>query len=129
MLQKVIQIVLGKIKNCLLYNALIIVITFHSAHGIRVKLVSNWEHNMLCTQSLQALHRKGISLLTHLKILFLTCKCVFYRPELNAKGRRPHKIEFHKSWNDTYQSIELKNRWEKWGYLCSYHVYSHIYGL
>ena len=41
---------------------------------------------MSYTKSLQVLHRKGISMLTDLKVSSLTCKCVFYRPELNAKG-------------------------------------------
>ena len=31
---------------------------FHSAHGIRFKLVSNWEQSMLYAKSLQVLHRK-----------------------------------------------------------------------
>ena len=71
---------------------------FHSAHGIRVRLVSNCEQNMLYTKSLQVLHRKGISILTSLKVSSLTCKCVFYRPELNAKAGA-HGIEFCKPWN------------------------------
>ena len=49
-------------------------------------MVSNWEQSMLYTKSLQVLHRKGISMLTSLKVSSLTCKCVFYRTELNAKG-------------------------------------------
>ena len=32
-------------------------------------------------------------MLTDLKVSSLTCKCVFYRPELNAKGG-PRGIEF-----------------------------------
>ena len=68
---------------------------FHSAHGIRFKLVSNWEQSMLYTKSLQVLHRKGISMLTGLKVSSLTCKCVFYRPELNAKAVA-HGIELCK---------------------------------
>ena len=51
---------------------------------------------MLYTKSLQVLHRNGISVLTGLKVSSLTGKCVFYRPEINAKGR-PHRIEFFKS--------------------------------
>ena len=50
---------------------------------------------MLYTKSLQVLHRKGISMLTGLKVSSLTCKCVFYGPELNAEAR-PHGIEFCK---------------------------------
>ena len=68
---------------------------FHPAHGIRVRLVSNWEQNMLYTKSLQVLHRKGISMLTGLKVSSLTCKCVFYGPELIAKAG-PHGIDFCK---------------------------------
>ena len=68
---------------------------FHSAHGIRFKLVSHWEQSMLSTKSLQVLHRKGISMLTDLEVSSLTCKCVFYRPELNLKAGA-HGIEFCK---------------------------------
>ena len=75
-----------------------IVILFHWAHGIRFKLVSNWEQSMLYTKSLEVLHREGISMLTGLKVSSLTCKCVFYRPELNAKAGT-HRIEFFKPWN------------------------------
>ena len=73
---------------------------FHSAHGIRVKLVSNWEQSMLYTKSLQVLHRKGISMLTGLKVPYLTCKHVFYRLEPNAKAG-PYGMEFWKPWNET----------------------------
>ena len=51
---------------------------------------------MLYIKSLQVLQRKGIYLLTGLKVPSLTCKCVFYRPVLNAKAG-PHGIEFCKS--------------------------------
>ena len=34
----------------------------------------------------QILSRKRISVLTGLKVLSLTCNCVIYRPEHNAKG-------------------------------------------
>ena len=61
---------------------------------------SNWEQSMLYTKSLQVLNRKGISMLTALKMSSLKCKCVFYRPELNAKGG-PRGIEFFKPWNET----------------------------
>ena len=77
---------------------------FHSAHGIRLKLVSNWEQNMLYTKSLQVLLRKGISMLTGLKVSYLTFKCVFYRPELNAKAGA-HGIEFCKPWNIPMDTI------------------------
>ena len=74
------------------------VIVFHSAHRIRFKLVSNWEQSMLYTKSLHVLHATGISMLTGLKVSSLTCKCVFYRPKLNAKPEA-HGIEFCKPWN------------------------------
>ena len=61
---------------------------------------SNWEQSMLYTKSLPVLNRKGIFMLTALKMSSLTCKCVFYRPELNAKGG-PRGIEFWKPWNET----------------------------
>ena len=65
----------------------------HSAHEIRVKLVWNWEQSMLYTKSLQVLHWKGIHMFTDSKVFSLTCKCVFYRPELNAKGE-PMELNF-----------------------------------
>ena len=67
----------------------------HSTPGMRVKLVSNWEQNMLYTKSLHVLHRKGISLLAGSKVFSSTCKCVFYGPERNTKGG-PHGNEFCK---------------------------------
>ena len=57
---------------------------------------------------------KGISMLTGLKVSFLTCKWVFYRSELNAKAG-PHGIEFCKPCNETYQLIELKEYTRKMG--------------
>ena len=63
---------------------------------------------------LEVLHRKGISMLTDLKLSSLTCKCVFYRPELNAKAG-PHVIEFCRPWNETYQWIEFKEYTRKMG--------------
>ena len=78
---------------------------------------SNWGQSMLYTKSLQVLNRKGISMLTALKMSSLTCKCVFYRPELNAKAG-PHRIEFSKPWNETYQWIELKEYTKKNGVIC-----------
>ena len=76
---------------------------------------------MLYTKRLQLLHRKGISMLTGLKVSSLTCKCVFYRPELNVKTE-PHGTEFCKPWKKIYKWIELK-------YTNGYHVYLHSYGL
>ena len=61
-----------------------------------VRLVLIWEQSILYTKSLQDLHRKGISMLAGSKMFSLTCKCIFYGPELNAKGG-PHGIEFCKS--------------------------------
>ena len=75
---------------------------FHSAHGIRFKLVSNWEQSMLYTKSLQVLHRKGISMLAGLKVSSLTCKYVFYRPELM---QRWNPIELN------FASLEIKHQW------------------
>ena len=71
---------------------------------------------MLYTKSLQVLHRKGISMLAGLKVSSLTCKYVFYRPELNAKAG-PHGIDFCKPWNETCQWIELKEYMRKMGSL------------
>ena len=131
--KKVIQIVLRKRETCVLCNIQIVVIVFHSAHGIRFKLVPNCEQSMLNTKSLQVLLRKGISILKGLKVSSLTCKSAFYRPELNAKVR-PHGIEFLKwNWNPWSIPMEVKQRLrniqEKWGHLSSYHVYSHAYSL
>ena len=69
---------------------------FHSAHGIKVKLVSNLKQSILYNKNLQILRRKGIPTLTGLKKFSLTCKCEFYKQELHAKGRS-HGIEFCKS--------------------------------
>ena len=38
-------------------------------------------------------------MLAGLKVLSLVCKCIFYRPEHNAK-REPHEIEFRRSWDE-----------------------------
>ena len=54
--------------------------------GIGTELVLNRERNMRYTKSKQVLHRKNISILSDLKVSPLTCKCVLYRPEDNAKG-------------------------------------------
>ena len=58
-------------------------------------MVSNWEQSMLYTKSLQVLRRKGIFMLTDLKVSLLTCKRVFYRPELNVTAGN-YGIEFLK---------------------------------
>ena len=48
-------------------------------------------------------------MLTTLKVSSLACKCIFYRPEQNAK-EGPHGTEFFKVLkckNEIYQRIEL----------------------
>ena len=45
-------------------------------------------------------------ILTDLIVSSMTCKCVFYTPERNAKGA--HGIVFWKSWKERYQQIDLK---------------------
>ena len=60
----------------------------------------------------------------------LACKCVFYRPERNAKGG-PNEIEFWTSWNAKMKYTNgqsSKSRLEKWGDLSSCHVCSRSYG-
>ena len=69
---------------------------FHLVHEIGAKLVSNWEQSMLYTKSYQVLLRKRVSMLTSLKVSSFACKCVFYRPELNAKWEN-HEIELWRS--------------------------------
>ena len=59
----------------------------HDAHGIGTKLASTWGQNMLYTKSYQVLCRKGMSMLTGLRVSSLAFKCVFYRTEHSAKGR------------------------------------------
>ena len=68
---------------------------------------------MWYTKSLQVSHRKGISMLTGLKVSSLTRKCVFYRPELNVKVGA-HGIEFCKPWN-TPNILERKEYKRKMG--------------
>ena len=53
---------------------------------------------MLYTKNYQILFRKRVFMLTALKVLSLVFKCVFYRPEQNAKGG-PYGTEFWRSWN------------------------------
>ena len=57
--------------------------SFIRVHAIGVKLVSEWEQDMLLTSS---------------EVSSLACKCVFYKPEHNAKWWS-HEIEFWRSWN------------------------------
>ena len=56
---------------------------------------------MLYTKSWQVLNRKRMSMLTALKMSFLTGTCVFYRAEVNAKGGSPIELNF--------QGLELKH--------------------
>ena len=87
-------------------------------HGIAAKLVSNWEQNMLYNESYQDFCRKTMAILTGLKVSSLTCKCLFYRPEHNAKGGgTPWKwtLKALKCRNETYQRIEFKEKMEKMG--------------
>ena len=53
---------------------------------------SSWDQGQIPNRAcyiLKVLHRKWISILTGLKVSSLTCKCVFYGPEINAKAG-PH---------------------------------------
>ena len=63
------------------------------------------------TKSSKNLARKKVSMLTGLKVSSLTCKCVFYRTEHNAKWGS-HGTEFWKPRNEENKFI-----------LSSYHVY------
>ena len=67
---------------------------FHSAHGIRVKLVPNWKESMLYTKSLQVLHRKGISMLTSLKVSSLTRKYMYFTDQNLMQKRVPMELNF-----------------------------------
>ena len=70
-----------------------------------------------------------MSMLTALKMSSLTCKCVFYRPELNAKGGGPMELTFQDLQMEQTNGQSSKSRWEKWGHLSNYYVYSHSYDL
>ena len=55
-----------------------------------------------------------MSMLTALKMSSLTCKCVLYRSELNAKGADPMELNFEgleikKIPKDRAQSVDEKN--------------------
>ena len=67
-------------------------------------------------------------MLTALK-MSLTYKCVFYKPELNAKGRSPMELKFEGLELKHTNGETSKSNWQKWGHLSSYHVYSQSYGL
>ena len=67
-------------------------------------------------------------MLIDLKVSSLASKCVFYRPEHNAKGE-PVELNFEglemQKWNtsaDRARRVDLKM-----GHLSSNHVYSHSY--
>ena len=66
-------------------------------------------------------------MLTNLKVSSMTCKCVFYRPELNERG--PMELDFESPQKKHTNRWITENRWETWAHLSSYHVYSHICGL
>ena len=70
-------------------------------------------------------------MLTDLKVSSLTCKCVIYRQELNAKGDSMElNFEgFEMKYTNGSNGYSLKKGWEKWGHMSSYHVYSHSYDL
>ena len=85
---------------------------------------------MLYPRSYQTLFRKTISMLTGLKLSFSACKCVFYRPEYNAKERPNETVNFEgpetQKWN--IPTDRAQNSDKKWSHLSSYHGYSCIYG-
>ena len=56
-----------------------------TVYGIGVKLVSNWEQNILYTKRYKMLCRKKTFTLTGLKVPFLTRMRVFFRSKHNAK--------------------------------------------
>ena len=68
-----------------------------------------------------------MSMLTSFKVSSLAKKCMFYRPEHNAKGIELNfeglnarmKYTSEQKWN---------SRWEKMGHLSSYHVQPQSYG-
>ena len=59
-----------------------------------------------------------------LEVSTLTCWCVFYRLEHNAKGGTAYNwiLKVLKCRKEIYQRTELKERWGKWGNLSSYRV-------
>ena len=65
-------------------------------------------------------------MLKHLKMSSLACKCVFYRPENNAKGD-PVDLNFEGFEMQIHQLIELKKRMNKMGSFVelSYLSYGH----
>ena len=87
----------------------------HDAHGIGTKLASAWGQNMLYTKSYQVLCRKGMSILTGLRVSSLAFKCVFYRTEHSAKGGLKEvnsEVLEMKKWNipkDRAQRVDEEN--------------------
>ena len=46
-----------------------------------------------------------------MKVSSLACKCVFYRPEHNSKGK-PHEIEFWRCWYAEMKYTRYEMRYE-----------------
>ena len=72
---------------------------------------------MLYIKGLKILCGKRISMLTGLKVLSLACKCAFYRPQYNAKGRGEDLMELNfegfEMQKMKYNSGKsLKSRWK-----------------
>ena len=86
----------------------------------------------LYTRRWQVLHRKSISLLTSLKVSSLAFKCVFYRPENNAK-QKPMELNFKSQEMQKWSiptNVSQRGDWNMgiWGYLSRYHIYYQSYG-
>ena len=58
-------------------------------------------------------------MLTGLNVSSFACKCVFYRPDSNAKGG-PHKVELWRSWNTEIKHtiVRAQKVDEKNGFIC-----------
>ena len=61
-------------------------------HEIGVIMISNWEqcpwncgHNDLKLVAKRVIYQKIAGMIAGIKVSFLTCKCVFYRPEHDAE--------------------------------------------
>ena len=67
-------------------------------HGIRTKLLSNYEQNMLYNRNQQILCLRNMCSLKGLNVWSLGCKCACYRSGHNGKGEGPHGTEFWRSW-------------------------------
>ena len=60
-----------------------------------MKYVSNWKQNMLYTKSQKILLRKRVYIyVKDLQVSSLSCKCVRYCQEYNAKGTHPMELNF-----------------------------------